>query len=123
MVLHAFYLQEWELPLEELEEQRSLAAGGYVGVRRVARLLEVCSGVWLHWAWACPLYLLISSWARAAWGVDSILDLVIHGQKPGLECRPLGSLSVPACTVFLSFTELTWHDVLVFLLLFYFSPA
>lgn len=30
----------WELSEEEAEEQRSLAAGGYMGVRRVVRLLE-----------------------------------------------------------------------------------
>lgn len=35
------YTQEWDMQPEELEEQRSLASGGYVGVRRVARLLEV----------------------------------------------------------------------------------
>uniref|UniRef100_A0A7S3QUH6 Tyrosine specific protein phosphatases domain-containing protein n=1 Tax=Dunaliella tertiolecta TaxID=3047 RepID=A0A7S3QUH6_DUNTE len=33
-------VMEWDLQPEELEEQRSLASGGYVGVRRVARLLE-----------------------------------------------------------------------------------
>lgn len=33
-------LQVWELEPGELEEQRSLAAGGYVAVRRVVRLLE-----------------------------------------------------------------------------------
>jgi len=38
---HTHHVQEWELQPEEIEEQRSLAAGGYVGVRRVARLLEV----------------------------------------------------------------------------------
>ncbi len=30
----------WDLTPEEVEEQRSLAAGGYVGVRRVVRMLE-----------------------------------------------------------------------------------
>ncbi len=33
--------QVWDLHPEEVDEQRALAAGGYVGVRRVVRLLEV----------------------------------------------------------------------------------
>ncbi len=41
-------MQEWDLQPEELEEQRSLAAGGYVGVRRVARLLEVRAPLFSH---------------------------------------------------------------------------
>jgi len=46
---HALVLmQEWDLQPEELEEQRSLAAGGYVGVRRVARLLEVRAPLFSH---------------------------------------------------------------------------
>ncbi|KAG1680951.1 hypothetical protein FOA52_009910 [Chlamydomonas sp. UWO 241] len=34
----------WDLEPEEVEEQKSLAAGGYVGVRRVVRLLEEGEG-------------------------------------------------------------------------------
>lgn len=30
----------WDFEPEEIEEQKSLASGGFVGVRRVARLLE-----------------------------------------------------------------------------------
>lgn len=34
----------WSMSAEEVEEQRSLAGGGYVGVRRVVRLLEEGEG-------------------------------------------------------------------------------
>ena len=33
--------QVWDMDPDEIEEHKSLAAGGYVGVRRVVRLLEV----------------------------------------------------------------------------------
>ena len=36
--------QVWDIELEEMEQLRSLAAGGYMGVRRVVRLLEEGEG-------------------------------------------------------------------------------